>query len=95
MLPISAKVHAGRAETLREVFGCVTMRAVDRMVEAVGVASRLVAPGGWLALMTTEKDLSGLQNAAGAGFSWRTAMHLTGGDDRVLALGEREVNSRV
>jgi 16S rRNA (guanine527-N7)-methyltransferase len=96
VLGLSARVHAGRAETLHELFDCVTMRAVDRMVEAVGAAGQLVAPaGGWLALMTTEKDVAGLQGAAGAGFSWRTSMHLPSGDDRVLALGKREVSSPV
>jgi 16S rRNA (guanine527-N7)-methyltransferase len=95
VLGISAKVHAGRAETLGAVFDCVTMRAVDRMAEAVGLASRLVAPGGWLALMTTGKDVARLHGTAGAGFSWCDAMALPGGDDRVLALGMREVSSPV
>ena len=92
VLAISVKVHAGRAETLREVFDCVAMRAVDRMVEAVAAASELVVPGGWLALMTTKRDVVRLQDAARAEFSWRNAMALTGSDDRVLALGKREIS---
>lgn len=92
ILGMSAKVHAGRAETLREVFDCVTMRAVDRMADAVGVASQLVAPGRWLALMTTNEDSARLQSAAGAVFSWRNRIPLAGGDDRVLALGKREIS---
>ena len=55
VLGLSAKVHAQRAELLTEAFDCVTLRAVDRMGEAVGAASVLVAPGGWLVLMTTSE----------------------------------------
>jgi len=85
-LGISTVVHSGRAESLRNGFDCVTLRAVDKMPEAVRAASRLVAPGGWLALMTTEAELERV-NAAGdfaeAGF----AVHpLRGSDHQVLAL---------
>jgi len=63
-LGIAAKVYAQRAETLAEVFDCVVMRAVDRMPKAVAAAAELVAPKGWLALMTTDAELSRLQKAA-------------------------------
>lgn len=53
VLGVAAKVHYGRAEALRAVFDCVTLRAVDKMESAVELAARLVRPGGWLALMTT------------------------------------------
>lgn len=89
---ISAKVHAQRAELLGSGFDCVTLRAVDKMGSAVSAAARLVVPGGWLAVMTTTRDVAGLQAAAGAGFSWTEAHVLPGGGERVLALGERMVN---
>lgn len=92
VLEVSAKVYSGRAETLREVFDCVAMRAVDKMADAVAVASQLVVPGGWLALMTTKRDAARLQGATGAVFSWSDPTPLAGGDDRVLALGKREVS---
>jgi len=95
VLGISTKVHAQRAELLRAQFDCVTLRAVDRMAEAVTVAGGLVAPGGWLALMTTHGEMAGLQKAAGTGFSWTRIVPLPGGDQRVLALGERSVSSPV
>lgn len=94
-LGIPAKVHAQRAELLATRFDCVTLRAVDRMAKAVAVAAGLVAPSGWLALMTTHGELAELQNAAGAGFSWSRTVQLPGGDERLLALGERSVNSPV
>jgi 16S rRNA (guanine527-N7)-methyltransferase len=92
VLGISAKVHGQRAELLATRFDCVTLRAVDRMAKAVAVAGELVAPGGWLALMTTRGELAELQNAAGAGFSWSSVVQLPGGDERLLALGERDVS---
>jgi 16S rRNA (guanine527-N7)-methyltransferase len=92
VLRISANVHSGRAETLTTNFDCVTLRAVDRMELAVEAASRLVSPGGWLALMTTCGELEGLKAAAGAEFSWPTAVPLPGSQERVLALGKRRVS---
>lgn len=85
------RVHAGRAEMLHvEQFDCVTLRAVDKMDEAVRAAAGLVRPWGWLALMTTVADLPGLQAAAGPGFAWREPVGLPGGESRVLGLGENK-----
>ncbi len=93
VLGISAKVHSGRAEALRTVFDCVTLRAVDKMAEAVQTAAKLVRPGGWLALMTTGNDLAVLRTAAGSEFRWQNEVPLPGGEDRLVALGERCVSS--
>jgi 16S rRNA (guanine527-N7)-methyltransferase len=90
VLEIGAKVHGGRAETLRAVFDCVVLRAVDKMQKAVTVATRLVAPAGWLALMTTNSDLPGLRDAAGPAFSWVSPVPLPHATDRILALGNRQ-----
>jgi 16S rRNA (guanine527-N7)-methyltransferase len=84
-----ASVHAGRAEELRAEFDCVTLRAVDKMAEAVTAAAGLVRPGGWLALMTTSAQLPSLQTAAGAEFTWEPAVSLPGSLDRIVALGRR------
>jgi 16S rRNA (guanine527-N7)-methyltransferase len=94
VLGIAVRVHAERAELLDERFDCVTLRAVDRMAQAVKAAANLVAPGGWLALMTTYRDLAGFQAAAGAEFSWTGAVLFPGGEERVLSVGERCVSSR-
>ena len=93
VLGLNSRVHAGRAETLREHFDCVTLRAVDRMAEAVGVAATLVAPGGWLALMTTATELDALKAAAGAGFAWASTHPRSDGENRVLAFGHYDLNS--
>jgi 16S rRNA (guanine527-N7)-methyltransferase len=95
VLSVSANVHAGRAELLKMQYECITLRAVDRMDEAVETAARLVASGGWLALMTTQRDLDRLQLSAGPGFSWQSPIPLPGGDERLLALGRLSVSSPV
>lgn len=92
VLEIQAQVWGKRAETLREVFDCAILRAVDKMPKAIAAAVRLVAPNGWLALMTTDADAARLQAAAGAQFCWAEPMRLPGSESRLLALGQN-VNS--
>lgn len=91
VLGIAAKVHADRAESLRTVFDCVVMRAVEKMPKAVAVGVKLVAPGGWLALMTTDGSLAELHAAAGEHFSWEDPIRLPRSDSRILALGRQAV----
>jgi hypothetical protein len=62
------------------------------MAEAVSMAATLVAPGGWLALMTTTTELDALQVAAGETFAWADSHPSLGGESRVLALGQNEIN---
>jgi 16S rRNA (guanine527-N7)-methyltransferase len=93
VLGVPVRVYAGRAEALAERFDCVVMRAVDRMAEAVQAARERVDAGGWLAVMTTGRDMDGLKRAAGAGLGWKDAAKLPGGEDRVLMLGRREAES--
>ncbi len=95
VLGIPAKVHAGRVELLEMQYKCLTLRAVDKMDEAVETATRLVASSGWLALMTTQRDLPRLQVKAGAGFSWESPIPLPGSDERVFSLGRMAVSSPV
>lgn len=90
---MNAAVHSDRAERSTMRYSCVTLRAVDRMPEAVKAATRLLAPAGWLALMTTRDDLTALQSVAGAEFSWPTVLSPPGGESRILALGTRQLSS--
>ena len=87
VLRLSAQVHRGRAESLAHHFDCVTLRAVDRMEEAVKAAARLVAPSGYLAVMTTGDERAKVQAAAGAGFTWSHPTPMPASDDRILVLG--------
>ena len=88
-LGISVRVHGGRAEALAERFNCVTLRAVDRMEEAVRAAAGLVAGGGWLAAMTTAGAQDEVRRAAGVGFTWEEPTGIAAGTDRVLLMGRR------
>jgi 16S rRNA (guanine527-N7)-methyltransferase len=91
VLGIAVNVHPDRAETLQTNFDCVIMRAVEKMPRAVATAVKLVAPDGWLALMTTDPRIAELQAAAGRHFSWDQPLRLPGSESRILALG-RKVN---
>jgi 16S rRNA (guanine527-N7)-methyltransferase len=89
VLDLNAKVHSGRAEKLESQFDCVTLRAVDSMAAAVSSAARLVAPSGWLALMTTAAGFERLQLATGSEFEWADRFKLNGSDTRILAIGQK------
>ncbi|MFZ1941672.1 MAG: 16S rRNA (guanine(527)-N(7))-methyltransferase RsmG [Terracidiphilus sp.] len=89
-LGLTAKLHADRAEALRTAFDCVVLRAVDKMPKAVASAAKLVAPAGWLALMTTNSGLGQLQAAAGSEFVWSRIVPLPNAADRIAAFGSRE-----
>ena len=95
VLGVTAHVYSGRAENLATEFDSVTMRAVDRMQEAVKAAARLVKRGGCLIPMTTSSEVEKLRAAVGAEFSWSDSVALPGGEDRVLAQARRTVNSPI
>lgn len=90
-LGLSATIYAGRAEMLGCAFDCVTLRAVDRMPQAVKAAARLVGSAGWLALMTTRGDIARLKAAAGTELCWPDIVKLNGSDDRLILLGTRKI----
>jgi 16S rRNA (guanine527-N7)-methyltransferase len=88
-LEIPLQVHGSRAETLFTTFDCVTLRAVDKMDEAIHGASGLVRVGGWLAPLTTGAESAQIQLLAGSAYQWSSPVALPGGNDRILLLGER------
>lgn len=88
-LGVPVTVHSARAEALRAAFDCVVLRAVDRMPESVSAAVRLVAPDGWLVLMTTAAQLEVLRASAGEGFDWQEPATMPGSESKLLALGRR------
>lgn len=55
-LHLPTEVWAARVETMEStrLFGAVTLRAVDNMQQALADARLRVAPGGWLATLSTE-----------------------------------------
>jgi 16S rRNA (guanine527-N7)-methyltransferase len=94
-LGMHAKVHAARAEDLTERFDCVTLRAVDKMQDAIPAAIRLLAPGGCLALLTTTRDAPALRSLASesGSFAFRSEQSVAPGTDRVLLIGVRQSGS--
>lgn len=92
-LQLQTKVYSGRAETIKDRFDCVTLRAVDRMERAVAVAAGLVGPSGWLAPVTTRMELPKIEAAAGGDFSFADPVALPGSRQRVLALAQRRGGS--
>jgi len=92
-LNLSATVHTGRAESLQTRFDCVTLRAVDRMWEAVHAAAGLIEPDGWIALMTTRTELEHLQVVCGAELEWREQLPLSGSNRGLLALAHVKISS--
>lgn len=88
-LGLQTGVHAGRAETLGRQFACVTLRAVDKMGDALKIAAGVVEVGGWLALLTSRSDYASLQGLI-TGFTWSEELISLGGSDRVLVLGRRK-----
>lgn len=91
---IPAKVHSGRAETLGTQFECITLRAVEKMEQAVKSAVHLVAPEGWIAILTTHNHLAALRTAAPSSFHWSTPHPLPGSENRILALARKSQNER-
>jgi len=89
-LGLKTKVHSARAETLRAKFDCVTLRAVDNMAQAIPAAVQLLAPSGWLAILTTAEDAHVIQtkSSESADFQWHTAIPLPANTTRILLLGQ-------
>ncbi len=88
-LGLTVRVHGGRAEDLGEQFGCVTLRAVDRMGEAVRVGAGMVVGGGWLAVLTMVSERGAVEGSAGAGFRWESH-GMPGSEGQILLLGRRD-----
>ena len=90
-LSLNTKVHSGRAEDLKERFDCITLRAVDKMEKAVPAAIDLLAPNGWIALLTTLEEAPTIQIQAGqsAKIEWVPLQPLPQGSNRILLRGKR------
>jgi 16S rRNA (guanine527-N7)-methyltransferase len=88
-LNLRADVFSGRAESLHSTFGCITLRAVDRMTAAIEAAVALLEPTGYLAVMTTESNRDQVISAAGPSFEWQSPVQLPLSEQRVLLLGTR------
>jgi len=89
-LGLTTKVHSGRAEDLKERFDCITLRAVDKMEKAIPAAIDLLAPTGWLAILTSREETPTIQTQASqsAKIDWTQPQPLPPGSNRILLLGK-------
>lgn len=86
-LGMGIKVHSGRAESVLTRFDWVTLRAVDRMPQAIRSAVPLLEPAGRLAVLTSVQNLPSLAEFTGT-LNWQDPIHLPGSEHRILVLGE-------
>lgn len=84
-------VFKDRAENYPRTADLVTMRAVEKFGKAAELASHLVAPGGRLALMIGQSQLSEAQVLKD--LLWQTPIPLPGGESRILLVGTSPHNA--
>jgi 16S rRNA (guanine527-N7)-methyltransferase len=87
-LRLQARVEHRRAETIQASFQAVTLRAVDKMEQAVRSASGLVATDGLFILMAGLGDLGRFQQAA-QGFHWSEPVLLPGTSQEIILIGTK------
>lgn len=63
-LDLPVHVHADRAQSIRQKFSCVTLRAVDKMYLAVPAAVSLLDFRATLAILTTQPEVPALREMA-------------------------------
>jgi len=88
-------VFAGRSEAFaqsRAGADLVTIRAVERLSRTLPTVADLVAPGGRLAVLVGESQISGLKGLLG-GFHWNEPAYLPLSSRRTLIIGRKESRS--
>jgi 16S rRNA (guanine527-N7)-methyltransferase len=89
-LPLkNVTVFAGRGEMYPAKADVVTMRAVEKFGDALGVASKLVAPGGRLASLIGAEQVAATVGAEPE-LHWADAMPIPQSERRVLLVGKAQ-----
>jgi 16S rRNA (guanine527-N7)-methyltransferase len=88
-LGLTAEVWSGRVEALpaERVFDWITLRAVDKMVEACRSATTRLAPDGALMVFATKKTEPALDELPG--LQWEPSIALPGLEQGLLKVGHR------
>jgi 16S rRNA (guanine527-N7)-methyltransferase len=89
-LGLQAVVHGGRAEELKVLFDCVTMRAVDRMEVAIDAAIDLTRPGGWYLPMSSQKEREVVHTIAGDRVEWMDERRISPQEETLILVGRRK-----
>lgn len=89
-LGLDAEVFDGRVEDMspERGFDFVTLRAVDKMIEACRSGLERVPPGGWIVIFTTQA-LDREMKAALPVFSWQPSLRSPGMDQGIIMMGKR------
>lgn len=89
-LGLGARVFDGRVEDLpsERDFSIVTLRAVDKMVEACQIALTQLAAQGWIVIFATEKTESELRAALPA-IRWLRRLPIHDSDIGLILLGQK------
>jgi 16S rRNA (guanine527-N7)-methyltransferase len=85
-LRLSADVHGGRAESLTAQYDAVTLRAVDRMADAVSAAVDRLAGGGYIALMIGAEDSESFKNDR---IAWEIPVLMPNSEKSMILMGQR------
>jgi 16S rRNA (guanine527-N7)-methyltransferase len=80
------EVRSSRAELVTETFDVVTLRAVERFDEVVGVAGGLVRPGGRLGLLIGEDQVIKAREVL-PGLKWEKPVPIPASKRRVVLVG--------
>jgi 16S rRNA (guanine527-N7)-methyltransferase len=90
VLDLNADVFAGRIEKMpmEQSFDSVTLRAVDKMVEASRAGATRVRVGGWLVVFATVKTEESLKSALD-GIEWECHLRIVGMNVGLLLFGRK------
>jgi 16S rRNA (guanine527-N7)-methyltransferase len=88
---IRPEIYSARVELMpaEKQFDVITLRAVEKMHEAIPLAAAHLSPGGTLLMLTTQADAASLAGTV-AGFCWLQPIPIPESENRVLLLGTRE-----
>ncbi|MBV8629367.1 MAG: 16S rRNA (guanine(527)-N(7))-methyltransferase RsmG [Silvibacterium sp.] len=91
VLGLNAQVFTGRIEKMAagQTFDVLTLRAVDRMHEAVQMATARIRAGGLLVLFATVATENGLKDTVPS-LTWEAPIPLFGMETGVLLFGRKE-----
>jgi 16S rRNA (guanine527-N7)-methyltransferase len=87
---LTTEVFDGRVEEMAEGrrFGVVTLRAVDKMAQACGVALARIAPAGWIVIFAMEGAEARIKDAL-PGIAWQRGIPTVGLDRGLILMGQR------
>lgn len=89
-LGLATEIYDGRVEDMaaNRAFSVVTLRAVDKMIEACRVAYKRVAAGGWIVPFATQSTVVEIK-AALPDAEWLTEIPVMGSARGLLLFGKR------